>query len=551
MEGERYNPAFTLTYTIGDDEPVEPETPDTPDEPVVKPDSVLMEKAMELLTGKYLGVGYPAETSDARIALKTLLAKDTLTDEDLQAAIADFYAETNVTMPIVGKYYTISNVNTLGDTIFLAYANGVVSLTTEKMKTARFTAEPKADGTMVFKTLDGKFLHALIAEDKYDLTKPTNVTAEYNATVNNLKLAKLLVDGAKTEDLFGKMSIYGCLGKNLDNNQEVSAYVVVRHRNVTVATDASDGAEPKFTDNLSGAFVIEEAELETVETVTLAAELTPAVVARNTDKLNLKFTCDAPIGIANSSAAYFMDKDNAKVGAASIAAVEGQNAEFSVALIGLADGTYTLVIPEAMFTTEKDGKTANVAALQKTFTIDISEADEFVDNFLAIIYNEKLGYCFDTDLNDFILYEDTPMYVDTTKAVHLVDYWDMDKPIRTGYMKPITLAGHPYACQLFFNEPIVAGDLRPGRYIIIIEKATFGDANFGKYLADRSVKKSKCNVNPRLELAYDVDNRVASITDINVDDSAEKVIYTITGYRVKNMDLPGIYIVNGKKVIKK
>lgn len=541
----RYNPAFTLTYTIGADKPDEPDVPE--DSQVMKDAKALLEK---------VGVGYPAEDSDARIELDALTkATEVPTDEALKDAMDKFYAEKDVTMPgDADKYYIISNVNTKGDVVYLAYGNDMVTLTKDRKCAALFTAKLTEKSNVIFQTLDGKFLHVLIAENKFDQTTTANVTIEYNAAVNDLTLAKLSVDGANNEDLFGKFSIYGYLGKNIDNDEDVSAYVVVRHRNTTVATGASNDVSIKFDENLSSAFVIEETEPEKVEIVELAAELTPSVVARNTEKLTLKFTSDAPVVMANTSAAYFNDKDGKKVDGATISAVEGKDKEFTVSLDGLADGTYTLVIPEAMFTTEKDGKTANVAAVEKTFTIDISEADAFIENFSMQIYNydpDKLY--FDTDLNDFILFKSTPICVDETKDVHLV-YKYIDNVIRVGHMVPLTtLKDEPNACKLVFDEPIKSGDLAAGQYVIILDAATVGDENFGKYLADRtSVKKSDCYVNSKLTIAFDVDNdKATAIIDLNADDNAEKVIYTISGRRVKNMTAPGIYIVNGKKVIKK
>lgn len=540
----RYNPAFTLTYTIGADEPDEPDVPE--DSQVMKDAKALLEK---------VGVGYPAADSEARTELDALTkATEVPTDEALKVAMDKFYAEKDVTMPgDADKYYIISNVNTKGDVVYLAYGNDMVTLTKDRKCAALFTAKLTEKGNVIFQTLDGKFLHVLIAENKFDQTTTANVTIEYNAAVNDLTLAKLSVDGANNEDLFGKFSIYGYLGKNIDNDEDVSAYVVVRHRNTTVATGASNDVSIKFDENLSSAFVIEETEPKKVETVELAAELTPSVVARNTEKLTLKFTSDAPVVMANASAAYFSDMDGEKVGAATISVVEGKDKEFTVSLTGLADGTYTLVIPEAMFTTEKDDKIANVAALDKTFTIDISEADVFIKEFWPQLYNDKLDYCFDTDLNEFIIVKGEPVYVDETKNVTLV-YRYIDNVVRVGHMKQLTtLEGYPYACQLMFDEPIEKGELAAGQYTIILEEATIGDENFGLYLADRtSVKKSDCNVNPRMTFSYDVDNNKATaITDFYADDNAEKVIYTISGRRVKNMTAPGIYIVNGKKVIKK
>ncbi len=290
---------------------------------------------------------------------------------------------------------------------------------------------------------------------------------------------------------------------------------------------------------------------EPVEIVVLEAGFIPKTIESSTDTLLLKFISDEPVRLANSAAAYFKDKDG-NMRTATIKAMDGSDIDFIVSWAGLDNGMYDLWLPEATFTTEKDGKTAHVGALKLTFTIDISEADKFKEEFYPAIYNDKYGYIFDTFFNDFILISEAPMFVDETKEVQLVEFWNADISIRKGHMQPIELEGWPYACKFIFDKPIKTGELKAGQYTIILEEATVGDENFGKYLADHtSVKKSECNVNPRFTFNYNVDNKATAITDINADDNAEKVIYTITGRRIKNMNAPGIYIVNGKKVIKK
>lgn len=523
----RYNPAFTLTYTIGADEPDEPDVPE--DSQVMKDAKALLEK---------VGVGYPAADSEARTELDALTkATEVPTDETLKGAMDKFYKETVVELPEAGKYYKIATKNADADTLYLKYHNAKFELVDNKDDATAFEAEA-AEGMFSFKTFDGKYAAVNGVTD--------------DAVCKQIKIEKLLsFDDVDVVDLLGCVSLYGSIGMDAVLGKDKYEYALMNYNSASRVYGSNE--KLFFSATLSSAFIIEEVEKEPIEIVALAAELTPSVVARNTEKLTLKFTSDAPVVMANASAAYFNDMDGKKVGAATISVVEGKDKEFTVSLTGLADGTYTLVIPEAMFTTEKDDKIANVAALDKTFTIDISEADVFIKEFWPQLYNDKLDYCFDTDLNEFIIVKGEPVYVDETKNVTLV-YRYIDNVVRVGHMKQLTtLEGYPYACQLIFDEPIEKGELAAGQYTIILEEATIGDENFGLYLADRtSVKKSDCNVNPRMTFSYDVDNNKATaITDFYADDNAEKVIYTISGRRVKNMTAPGIYIVNGKKVIKK
>ena len=63
---------------------------------------------------------------------------------------------------------------------------------------------------------------------------------------------------------------------------------------------------------------------------------------------------------------------------------------------------------------------------------------------------------------------------------------------------------------------------------------------------------SKCKVNPVMRIVYKVNNdKATSIDEITTDSNKPSVIYDLMGRRVQNMSRPGIYIVNGKKVVKK
>ena len=103
------------------------------------------------------------------------------------------------------------------------------------------------------------------------------------------------------------------------------------------------------------------------------------------------------------------------------------------------------------------------------------------------------------------------------------------------------------------DNPTVEGELPPGMYTFIIEPGTFGDANFKKYLDDKtSVSASACKVNPDSRIHFTVNNdKVTGIKEVSSDTNRPTVIYDLMGRRVQEMTRPGIYIVNGKKVIKK
>ena len=140
-----------------------------------EPDTETMKAAKSLLA--ITGVGYPAADSEARKALSDLVnAETTPSDDNLKTAMANFYKETNVTLPKDGKYYKIYGVNSEGKKLYLAYDGSAVKLSTSATDAYAFKAEAKGSNKVAFSTLDGKYLHVLMNSAAYDLTNSKNVT---------------------------------------------------------------------------------------------------------------------------------------------------------------------------------------------------------------------------------------------------------------------------------------------------------------------------------------------------------------------------------------
>ena len=108
------------------------------------------------------------------------------------------------------------------------------------------------------------------------------------------------------------------------------------------------------------------------------------------------------------------------------------------------------------------------------------------------------------------------------------------------------------AIKIVLDEPILEGQLTTAKYAFLFEPATFGDAKYGEYLEDKtSVAPNECCVNPRDRIYANVDNNKATgINDIEIDTIKNGKIYDIMGRPVNSMDKKGVYIVNGKKVVK-
>lgn len=147
------------------------------------------------------------------------------------------------------------------------------------------------------------------------------------------------------------------------------------------------------------------------------------------------------------------------------------------------------------------------------------------------------------------------LVADTTKKVSIYKE-HVAKPIATGHFKQIEkeeINGiNFHRLKLELDTPIEAGSLSSGIYGIVYEEATFGDLNFGKYLKDpTSIKKSECKVNQRPELSFYVNKSETGITNAGNAVDKPTTIYDLQGRRVEKMTRSGIYIVNGRKVVKK
>ena len=535
----RWNPEFTLKYEISN-APIKSET---------------LIAAEELL--KVEGLGYPKASSAARVALKNLVEAGTASsDEDLEAAMSAFYAETDVTLPETGKYYTVSSVNSKGAKLYLSETTTGITLDDNAKKAVSLEATLNENGTLTFKTSDGKCLQMLVGKDIYE-AKASNTTDAYSSALNDLSFSKLNVQNVDIKSQFGLFSINGGLGKN-DLNVEKSANALVKYSNKTIVTDVD--IPLYFTEDLSSAFCIEEV----LAPVAIEATLSKQTVTSNAEKIVLTWAEDKNIELVDAEAPYFADSEGQKIATAPMTLVEGSKTEYEISLEGLAEGEYTLVIPNGAFACTVDGKTRNVKAVTASFKIfnkqgsgddaGLNAAYEPIYVYNAIMPDVPIK---DIWLNDFTVYvyknQFSGLYVNPAKTVKLFDI-RKNLVVTEGQLVPTTLPDMDdvLALKVDFQPAITEGQLRKDSYKIIIERGTIGDLNFEKYLNDKSsVDASDCMVNPELTYTRYVNNATAtSIGGINADGvEGEQVIYDLSGRRLKAISAPGVYIVNGRKVV--
>jgi hypothetical protein len=239
---------------------------------------------------------------------------------------------------------------------------------------------------------------------------------------------------------------------------------------------------------------------------------------------------------------------------------------FTIHVDGLKAGTYSLFIEKGAFTYEQE----NVNESDVTLSFDIP-APSFTKNFEFYGWPIVSG---DTPLEDTVLnniyvyirkgqvYQD--MCIDSTKTITLIDGWNDDIMYRDGKLEyypdftlPEEYGGADPDLKAYivrWNPAIEPGEFdgKPFLARVVFPEASFGNEVFGQWLNGEDVKESDCIVNGRIGMTFKIDNQAATgIKNFSVDNAQEKVIFDLQGRRVAAMSSKGIYIVNGKKVIKK
>ena len=289
------------------------ETPETPE--VDEATLAAIEKAEGVLAKT--GVGYPAAESASRTALVAAVeeAKAAATTENgtkVNAALATYLAETDVTLPETGKAYTFTMVAKNGNKFYLNYTGedvAMVAATGEALpESAKFVATANGDGTYTFQTNDGNYLvyHSKYAGVSWlQVASTTGFQAEKD-DMTNITLAKLSKGGnvaATDEQVFGLVSWYSKRGVRSDNGANEMGYMVLK----ADGSDYDGATAPFWNDNYSSAFLVEEAEVATPEV--------PAL------ELASKYTGKFDIGGALVDGSLLIDQDvdgTAKAGYASL-----------------------------------------------------------------------------------------------------------------------------------------------------------------------------------------------------------------------------------------
>ena len=484
-----------------------------------------------------------------------VVCNDKKGDAEFKAAIDAYYNETDVLLPENKKWYKIASVNKKNERKYLAVSNKQVLLV------------DNIDEASAFEALDNSGVFTLGDADD-NMLNVNGVTADAGAEVSKLTIAKL--DGSavqlETGDVFdadkalGTFSFKGSY-PSVTGNSSV-AYALCNHADKKYQTEA-DVAAPYWQSSLTSAFAFVEVEkpAAAIKTVETAYKLTPAIVGSNADLLTLSFDGLTHVTVMSDADAYIANEKGERVKDVTFTPVTGKDNQFTVALTDLAKASYQLVIPEGTFHYEKNNKEVKTQAIKESFTIGKGGSPEDLnlksDYSIYQMLPDISGFVKDVALNGFMIknigYYDG-LVANPDREVRLAVY-DNNKTIRTGHFESYVDPEDPTTPTLLlvFDTPIREGELKANSYAIVILQGTFGDTNFGKFLEDKTTTQaSDCHTNPRMTITIEVDNDKATGIE-HVVNSTEKnnVIYDVQGRKVKQMNRFGIYIVNGKKFVKK
>lgn len=585
-----YNPETTLRYNVGNymtEEDIQKLKQPVFDA-IAKRDAAVT-KAKDYIA--HNGVGYPTADSEKRTALQTVIDANPIqenydvTIEDIEgqvnawnakttaveAAIAAFVADQTVTMLTEGKYYTIANVAKDGSKLYLAYDKGAVSLTSKASKAMAFLYEKQEDDNFTFATPDHAYLHVLKPDTEeanaYQFTNANSVTKTYDKDVNGLAVAKFAAEGIDAADVFGLMSIHGAVGYILEGKENVrkEGFSTVNTTDKVAYLDKEN--KTSFTDGLSSAFFFTESEKPEDIIPEVEYALTPAS-GTTVESLNtVTIAFDNISDVTCNKESVVLTKSGSQAGVTPVSVDRSDDGKsFTFHFKNVENGVYTLVMKNGAFTYMFKDKTVTVDEI--TSTITVTKGYDFIYNYndgsasMGQYLGSKTDNLIDFPIEQIGILGLSQQYghinIDGTKTIQLVEY-PSGNLVLTGHFDVENLQevymsdGKTLVeCIAWFkpDTEIDYSKLDRIHYQYVIPAATYGDANFGKYLKDNnSVSKSDCRVNGKYVIDVYIDNNATGIDTIESEKNV--VIYDMMGRRVSKITKAGVYIINGKKYIKK
>lgn len=572
--GAKCNPEINLHFYVktpppGTDTPDNPgenpgeggdEDPDPEPEPMGNVSPELKAQTLALLDLD--GVGYPALESTSRKVLQALSLDPEATDEQVKEAINKFFAEKDIILPKTKAHYRITNVDADGNKIYLAYADGAVTLTRNPQQAYSFIATAQDNGTTVFYTTDGHYLHSLMNTNIYSGTSKKNVTTTLTE-VNMLKLEKFEMKDVPAVNVFGMVSIYGLAGYRA-SGVEVPIYTHSLINTEDMEVDM-DNESLHFSKTMSSAFLVEQVERPTYDA---KYTLTPAngKQVEYLDTITVSFPDITEVEYMSSETVTLTGKDGTSFTPEKVICVNAERNTYKLVFSKLPRGVFELNIPEGTFTYQGTLIQAITATYKVTvgfdFVYDFFTANQLsvppyddvedyqITNYYLTMYNKhmvcapvKVGiysYIRGTKVSEGFFGDEQDEYVDERVYDEATEKWVTNKVLVSCTYRFIPLIS------------IKPGSLEDGSYVYEVPAGTFGDENYGKYLQDpNSVPKSACHVNDEIRLYVYVTNGVTKVEAIEVGGESDAPMYDLSGRKITDSQKRGIYIRNGKKILNK
>lgn len=167
------------------------------------PEAIAEAEALLALTG----VGYPAETAEARTALAALVAQEEVNASDLAAAVSAYTTCTEITMPTAAKKYTVTAHFIDGTEANLAVVDGKLTLTRAEGAEAEVEAVSVEGSNVVLKTGEA-YIHWTSGDATSKSADLDGLNEEFDEALNTLTLqaggaehfGQVLIQGAGTDD---------------------------------------------------------------------------------------------------------------------------------------------------------------------------------------------------------------------------------------------------------------------------------------------------------------------------------------------------------------
>ena len=456
------------------------------------PTDELVAKAQELLT--FTGVGYPKSQSDARLALAAVVNDENKTLQEYELAIIDFINTDDIIFPQYGKYYTFAKTGGTADTFIGYTADNGVYKTTDADDAEHFLIVDN-EGDRFVGMSDGTSARVLLKKAVYD-TDPEAAFGLFTVAIEGFN-----------DDIAG-------IGYKLEQ-------VFSRDPKTTVTVTPADDSRLEAISEI----VVTVNEVETIS-----------------------YNAEKPVEI-------LLKGDNEPEVVDVISSIETEGNKLIIKTNILVDGNYILNIPKGAITFYSIDHDAEVDAVTATYLVSKAFAFSYDFTLHYPVYNlvsTKVVHPAE-DLNDVTIYSNqTEIFLNPEKCVTYVrDSEGVD--IYTGTLEKDENSWSESGLSMLrfkFNTEFNKTTLPNGTYTFVIPEGSFGDANYGAYLVSPDVTtKPNCHLNNTLYWIYNVNDAIQGIETVESNEG-QTTIFDLSGRRVKGQVKSGLYIVNGKKLLR-